>query len=181
MKFCSECGHPVEYRVPEGDNLPRAVCPQCGTVHYTNPNMVLGCVVEHGSALLLCKRSIEPRSGKWTVPAGFMENGETLEEAAMRETREEALAEVTLGGLLALVNVPQANQVHIFFRATLKDGKYGAGSETTDARLFEPDDIPWSEIAFPSVDFAIRRFLADRAAGSQQVHLTRSVRPKRFR
>ena len=180
MKFCSECSHPVERKIPDGDNMPRDVCPQCHIVHYSNPKMVLGCLVEEGSRILLCKRSIEPRSGFWTLPAGFMENGETIEEAALRETREEALAEVDLGRLLAIVNVPQASQVHMFFCATLKDGQYGAGSETTDAELFEADDIPWSEIAFPSVDYALRRFLADRASGNTEVHLTRVVRPRHF-
>src|SRR5450432_933339 len=119
MKYCGNCGNAVEFRVPDGDNLPRAVCPSCQAIHYENPKLVVGCVPEHDGWILLCKRAIEPRLGYWTVPAGFMENGETLAAAAARESREEALADVTVGSLLAVVNIVHAHQVHVMFRAVL--------------------------------------------------------------
>ena len=153
MKYCSSCGAPVSLRIPAGDNLERYVCDDCGTIHYQNPRMVVGCVPEHEGRILLCKRAIEPRLGYWTVPAGFMENGETLEAAAIRETDEEAMAKVELGPLFAVVNVPHAHQVHLMFKARLLDGSYGAGHESREAELYAEEDIPWTEIAFPSVDY----------------------------
>ncbi len=179
MKFCSNCASPVSREIPPGDNLPRFVCHACDIVHYQNPNMVLGCVVDCDGRILLCKRSIEPRKGYWTIPAGFMENHETIEQAAIRETREEACATVELGSLLALVNVPHANQVHITFRSRLVDGQFAAGEETEQVDLFEPGEIPWDEIAFPSVSFALQRYLDDIATGRDQVHITRVDRLKR--
>ncbi len=119
MKFCSNCGHGVETRVPDGDHLPRHVCPACEAIHYVNPKIVVGCVPEHDGRILLCKRAIEPRLGWWTIPAGFMENGETLQAGAARECWEEALARVEIGSLLAIANVVHAHQVHVFFRAHL--------------------------------------------------------------
>jgi ADP-ribose pyrophosphatase YjhB (NUDIX family) len=177
MKFCSTCGSPVEHRVPEGDSLPRHVCTHCGAIHYSNPRMVVGCVPEAGSRILLCKRAIEPRCGYWTVPAGFMENDETLAEAAARETLEEAMAQVEIRDLFAVVDVVHARQVHVMFRATLLGEAFGAGHETLEADLFEPGRIPWDEIAFPSVRFALERFLADREAGLERLHTTTLSRP----
>lgn len=172
MKFCSQCGQPVELKIPPGDNLPRYVCTACGTVHYRNPTMVVGCVPDHEERILLCRRSIEPRAGYWTVPAGFLENGETLAEAAARETLEEAMATVSIGRLFAIANVTHARQVHIMFEGVLLGDTFGAGHETLEAALFADVDIPWSEIAFPSVEFALRRYLEDRASGEQRLHLT---------
>ncbi|MEJ2514329.1 MAG: NUDIX hydrolase [Gammaproteobacteria bacterium] len=177
MKFCSACGNPVEHRVPEGDSLPRHVCPACGTIHYSNPRMVVGCVPEYGSRILLCRRAIEPRYGFWTVPAGFMENDETLAQAAARETLEEALARVEIRDLFAIVDVVHARQVHVMFRATLPEAEFGAGAESLEVELFEPDEIPWKDIAFPSVAFALERFLEDRAAGLERLHTTALNRP----
>jgi len=162
--------------VPEGDHLPRNVCPSCGTIHYENPNIVVGCVVEFEGLLLLCRRAIEPRRGFWTFPAGFMENGETLEAGAARESQEEALARVTIDSLLAVINIPEARQVHIFFRGHMEDGEFGAGPESLESKLVAPAQIPWDEIAFPSTRFALEKFLADRAAGSHQTHLTTLAR-----
>jgi ADP-ribose pyrophosphatase YjhB (NUDIX family) len=159
MKFCSECGTAVEVRVPDGDHLPRLVCPSCATVHYQNPKVVVGCVPEYEGRLLLCKRAIEPRHGYWTIPAGFMENGETLQAGAARECWEEALARVEIGSLLAIANVVHAHQVHVFFRARLPRPEYGAGAESLEVALYRPDEIPWPEIAFPSTEFALRRYL----------------------
>jgi ADP-ribose pyrophosphatase YjhB (NUDIX family) len=172
MKFCSQCGARVEFRVPPGDHLARFVCEQCGTVHYQNPRVVVGCVPEHQGRLLLCRRAIEPRRGYWTVPAGFMENGETLQQGAARESREEALAEVEIGSLLSVVHVLHAHQVHVFFRARMRSPGFGAGAESLEVDLVRPEDIPWSELAFPSTEFTLRRYLEDLAAGSDQHHFT---------
>jgi ADP-ribose pyrophosphatase YjhB (NUDIX family) len=172
MKFCSQCGGAVQLRVPEGDNLPRHVCDACGAIHYVNPRLVVGCVPEHQGRILLCRRAIEPRRGYWTVPAGFMENGETLQEAAARESREEALAEVDVGSLLTVVHVLHAEQVHVFFRATLAAERYAAGPESLEVALVAPQEIPWDDIAFPSTDYTLRRYLEDRAAGTEDHHFT---------
>jgi ADP-ribose pyrophosphatase YjhB (NUDIX family) len=177
MKYCSQCGAPVELMVPAGDTRSRHVCPRCGTIHYQNPKIVVGCVPEHEGRILLCKRAIEPRLGYWTVPAGFMENGETLEAGAARESQEEALASVDIGSLLAVVNVVHAHQVHVFFRARLARPGYGAGEESLAVDLVAPEDIPWAELAFPSTEFALRRYLDDRATGAETVHLTQFDRP----
>jgi ADP-ribose pyrophosphatase YjhB (NUDIX family) len=149
-------------RVPEGDSLPRQVCDHCGFVHYVNPRLVVGCVVVHENRLLLCRRAIEPRRGYWTVPAGFMEERETTAAGAAREALEEARARVEVGPLLALYNVPRISQVHLFYRARLLEPRFGAGEETLEARLFEWDEIPWPELAFPSVRFALRAYAATR-------------------
>ena len=172
MKFCDECGAPVRLRVPPGDNLPRHVCDTCGKIHYHNPLLVVGCVPEHEGRILLCRRAIEPRRGYWTVPAGFMENDETLQQAAQRESREEALADVTIGSLLSVVHVLHARQVHVFFRATLPTASYGVGAESLEVTLVEPGQIPWEDIAFPSTEFALRRYLEDKAAGREQHYFT---------
>lgn len=172
MKYCSECGAPVALRIPPGDHLPRHVCDACGTIHYQNPRLVVGCVPEYEGRILLCKRAIEPRLGYWTVPAGFMENGETLQQAAARETYEEALAQVEIGSLLAVVHVLHARQVHVFFRAALRTAEHGPGAESLEVRLVAPADVPWSELAFPSTEFALRHYLEDRTAGRQPHHFT---------
>ncbi len=170
--FCSFCGSPTVIRVPEGDQRPRQVCDACGTVHYENPRIVVGCVPEHEGRILMCRRAIEPRRGYWTVPAGFMENGETLEAGAARECFEEACASVEIGSLLAVVNIHEAHQVHVFFRARLATPGFGIGQESLETRLVEPGDIPWRDVAFPSTQFAMERYLADRAAGASGVHMT---------
>jgi ADP-ribose pyrophosphatase YjhB (NUDIX family) len=172
MNFCTDCGKPLELRVPEGDSIPRHICTGCGKVHYVNPLIVVGCVPEAGNRILLCRRAIEPRSGYWTVPAGFMENGETLVQGAARETMEEAMARVEIRDLLAVVDVISARQVHLMYRATLLDGGFGAGAESLEVKLFEPEDIPWDEIAFQSVRFALEKCLEDRAEGVARLHTT---------
>lgn len=170
MKFCSHCGAPVELGIPPGDNLPRHICTHCATVHYQNPRMVVGCIAEWEGRILLCRRAIEPRHGLWTLPAGFMENGETVADAAARETREEACAEVEIGSLFALVNVPHIHQVHLFYTARLRDGRFGAGSESLESRLFAENEIPWPEMAFRSVRFALSAWLDDRRQGCFGLH-----------
>jgi len=179
VKFCSNCAQPVALRQPEGDHLPRYVCDACGMVHYQNPKLVVGCVPEYEGRILLCRRAIEPRLGYWTIPAGFMENGETTQEAARRESVEEAMAEVDIGSLLAVVHVLHADQVHVMFRATLPKPEFGAGEESLEVVLFDEPELPWQDIAFRSVDFALRRYLEDRRAGLDRHHFTAiDLRPR---
>jgi len=170
MNFCSHCGQPVALAIPPGDHLPRFLCKACGVIHYENPKLVVGCVPELDGRILICKRAIEPRRGYWTIPAGFMENDETLQQAAARECQEEALADVEIGSLLVVAHVLSARQVHVFFRAHLPTPSFGAGPESLEVDLVKPADIPWSDIAFPSTEFALRRYLEDRAAGAEQHH-----------
>lgn len=169
MKYCSRCGANVERRIPDDDNRERWVCARCETVHYQNPLVVVGCVPERDGRILLCKRAIEPRYGYWTVPAGFMELGESLAEGAARETLEEALAEVEIGHLFASIDVIDAGQVHLFFTAKLLGG-YGVGAESLETRLFTEDEIPWDEIAFRSGRYALERYFEDRGA-NHGVHI----------
>lgn len=176
MNYCAACGQAVVMEVPAGDNRPRAVCHACGAIHYENPRMVVGCVPEFDGQVLLCRRSIEPRAGYWTLPAGFMELGETLAEAALRETWEEARARVELGPLFALVDVVQAGQVHAFFTARLPAAEFAPGEETLETRLFAPAGIPWAELAFPSVRIALERHLENRRLGRQDLYLTAAPR-----
>jgi len=170
MKFCSACGASVALTIPDGDHLPRYVCTACKTVHYENPRIITGCVPEWQGKILLCKRAIEPRRGYWTIPAGFMENGEAVQDGAAREAMEEALARVKIGSLLAIVNVIRAHQVHIMFRAQLLGGEFGVGPESLESQLYAPSEIPWDDIAFLSVEFALRRYLEDRQAGLERSH-----------
>lgn len=170
MKFCSTCGHAVVAKIPDGDHLPRFVCEACGTIHYQNPRIIAGCIPEWEGRILLCRRAIEPRRGFWTVPAGFMENGEAVQDAAAREAQEEALADVEIGSLVSIINVIRAHQVHIIFRARLRNTDFGVGPESLEVALYEEQDIPWPEIAFLSVEFALRRYLDDRRAGRELTH-----------
>jgi ADP-ribose pyrophosphatase YjhB (NUDIX family) len=172
MNFCSTCGSPVSLRNPEGDHLARYVCDACGVVHYQNPKLIVGCVPEHQGRILLCRRAIEPRLGFWTIPAGFMENGETTQEGAQRESLEEAQARVEIGSLLAVVHVLHADQVHVMFRANLPEPQFGPAPESLEVGLFSEDEIPWSDIAFRSVDFALRRYFEDRRRGVENHYFT---------
>lgn len=185
MKFCSECAHPVSLSIPDGDNRPRYVCSNCGAIHYQNPKMVLGSIPvwdEGGDMrILLCKRAIEPRLGYWTLPAGFMENNETTSNAAIRETIEEAGANIQLHELFSLLNVPHVHQVHMFYRATLLDLNYEAGVESLEVKLFSADEIPWDDIAFPTVSQTLKFFLADHATlkdgGNYHFHTADITKP----
>ncbi len=160
MKFCSSCGGTVSLRVPKDDNRERHICDDCGVVHYRNPLIVVGCVAERDGKILLCKRAIEPRYGYWTVPAGFMELGETAAGGAARETLEEALASVELGHLFAMVDVVDAGQVHLFFTGKLV-GDFGAGEESLESAMFSQGEIPWDDIAFQSGTFALKKYFED--------------------
>jgi ADP-ribose pyrophosphatase YjhB (NUDIX family) len=162
MNFCSHCGHPVALRIPAGDNRPRYVCEECGLVHYQNPNIVAGCLPVWGEQVLLCRRAIEPRLGYWTLPAGFMENAETLEQAARRETDEEACARVDGLHLYTLFDLPHISQVHVFFRAELADADFAVGPESLEVRLFSESEIPWGELAFTTVARTLECYFADR-------------------
>ena len=165
MNFCSNCGGQVAKKIPDRDTKERWVCDACGKIHYQNPLIVVGCVPEKDGKILLCKRAIEPRYGCWTVPAGFMELGETLAQGAARETMEEACAEVRIGHLFASVDVVQAGQVHLFFTADLLSG-FAPGDESLEVAMFARDEIPWDEIAFRSGRFALKKYLEDAGANN---------------
>ncbi len=171
MKFCSHCGSEVSFDFVEGDNRKRFVCTGCHTIHYTNPNVVVGALVHWGDKVLLCKRAIEPRYGYWNLPAGYLEDGEKSEEGAAREVWEEAGAEVVIEGVHAVYNLPQANQVYIHFIGELKDGIYSNGPESIETALFTEEEIPWNEMAFTSSYFALKRYFEDRRNGQRKTHL----------
>lgn len=168
--YCPQCGKPVSQRIPAGDNRLRNVCDACGHIHYENPRMVLGAIAEWQGRILLCRRAIEPRAGFWTLPAGFMENGESTQAAAARETREEACAQVEQTRLFALIDVPQIDQTHIFYRGVLAGGKHAPGEESLETALFHEDEIPWSQLAFRTVRLALEHYFSDRRAGAFGQH-----------
>ena len=171
INHCRQCGSAVENRIPDdGDTKLRAVCSACHTIHYINPLNVVGTIPLWGDKVLLCKRNIEPRKGKWTLPAGFMELGETTAEGAARETVEEAGAQFEMQALFSLINVARVGQVHLFYRATLLSPEFAPGTETQEAMLFDEADIPWDEIAFRTVKETLEHFFADRRAGHFGFH-----------
>jgi len=171
IRHCKTCGGATEYRIPADDNRDRAVCTACGTIHYENPLNVVGTVPVWGDQVLLCRRNIEPRYGLWTLPAGFMELGETLEQGAARETEEEAGAHFEMQGLLTVLSVVRVGQLHLYFRARLLDAEFAPGPETIEARLFREDEIPWDELAFRTVRETLRYYFADREKGQFGVHV----------
>ncbi|MBT8085046.1 MAG: NUDIX hydrolase [Woeseia sp.] len=176
MKYCARCGVPVTRKIPAGDNRERWCCEGCNTVHYQNPLIVVGCVPKRDDKVLLCRRAIEPRRGYWTVPAGFMELGETMAEGAARETQEEACAEVRIGYPFASVDIVDAGQVHVFFTADLL-GDFAAGEESLEVALFREDEIPWHDIAFRSGEFALKKYYEDRGKNNGlHVHSVRRHR-----
>jgi ADP-ribose pyrophosphatase YjhB (NUDIX family) len=170
MIFCPQCAAPTQRQIPADDNRLRDVCTSCGLVHYENPKMVLGTLPVWEGRVLLCRRAIEPRYGLWTLPAGFMELGESTEEGALRETQEEAGARVQLGPLFSVFDVVQANQVHLFFLADMVSPALDPGPETLEARLFAEEEVPWDTLAFRSVRGTLERYFADRRAGRFGVH-----------
>lgn len=172
IQHCRQCGSKVAYRLPDdGDTKERAICIDCKTVHYENPLNVVGTVPYWGTKVLLCKRNIEPRFGKWTLPAGFMELNETTAEGAARETVEEAGAAFELQDLFSLINVPRVGQVHLFYRARLLSDVFDPGFETLETRLFGEDEIPWDDIAFRTVRATLEMYFADRRAGNYLMHV----------
>ncbi len=158
MNYCSLCGATVSKRIPDGDNLPRFVCDTCEAVHYQNPKIVTGCIIRWEDRILLCRRAIEPRYGLWTIPAGFMELGETTHLAAARETYEEAQAVVQIDGLFAVYNIPHVSQVYIIYRAHLEAPEFAPGEESLETELFLEQEIPWDELAFPVVRASLVRY-----------------------
>ena len=170
MNFCSKCGSPLQLEVPAGDNRPRHVCPACGAIHYQNPKMVVGCIPEWRDKILLCRRAIEPKYGLWTLPAGFMENGETTAEGAARETLEEAGARVEVLGLYSMISLPDINQVYLVFRARLLHEDFIPGEESLEARLFSEHEIPWEEMAFRTIETTLKRYFSDRRAGDYPLY-----------
>jgi len=162
MNYCSACGEAVVFRVPPGDDRERFMCEHCATVHYTNPRVVTGCLVTWEDRVLLCKRAIEPRRGYWTLPAGFLENGEAAEAGAVRETWEEARAEVVLDDLYTVFSLPHISQIYMFYRARLERQEFAAGDETEDIGLFREGDVPWRELAFPVIRETLEHYFHDR-------------------
>lgn len=172
IKHCKNCGTSVVYRVPDdGDTKERAVCPSCHTIHYENPLNIVGTLPHLGDKVLLCKRNIEPRWGKWTLPAGFMELHETTAEGASRETVEEAGAQFDLEHLFSVLNVARMGQVHLFYTARLLSDQFDPGHETIEARLFTEAEVPWEDIAFRTVKETLERYFADRRAGQLSFHV----------
>lgn len=171
IKHCQACGTPVVRRIPDdGDTRERAICPTCGKIHYVNPLMVVGTVPYWGDRVLLCRRAIEPRLGKWTLPAGFMELDETMAEGAARETDEEAGARIELGMLFSAISIPRVGQVHFFHLARLLDERFDPGPETLEARLFRETEVPWDELAFLTVTRTLEMFFSDRRKGVFNFH-----------
>ncbi|HJF27599.1 MAG TPA: NUDIX hydrolase, partial [Acinetobacter lwoffii] len=162
MNFCVNCGHTTTDKIPLGDQQLRKVCTTCGYIHYINPKIICGALVVWENKVLLCRRAIEPRYGLWTLPAGYMELFETMEQGAARETREEAEAEIEIEQLYCMYNIPRIGQIYVLFKSTLLNGKFGAGEETIESQLFEEENIPWSELAFPSVEQTLRHYFEDR-------------------
>lgn len=166
LNFCSVCGQGTEIAVPEGDNRLRAICPSCRTIHYQNPKIVVGCLPVWEDRILLCRRAIEPRHGLWTLPAGFMENGESAAEGAMREAMEEANAKVEITHLYTTYSIPSISQVYIMFLARLLDPAVSAGPESLEVQLVREEEIPWDSLAFVMVRRTLQHFLEDRRTGA---------------
>jgi ADP-ribose pyrophosphatase YjhB (NUDIX family) len=161
MNFCSLCGNPVNLLVPEGDNRERHVCGHCDTIHYQNPRIIAGCIPTFDDKVLLCRRAIEPRLGLWTLPAGFMENGETTLQGALRECEEEANARINDPILSGVFDIPYINQVYMFYRGIMSDSDFSPGAESLEVALFHEHEIPWDELAFPVMELALHHHFED--------------------
>jgi len=170
IRFCQSCGHAVKQAIPEGDNRSRAVCESCGFIHYENPKIIVGCLLEWHGKVLLCKRAIEPRHGFWTLPAGFMENEETSLDGAAREAREEACAECDDLSLFAVYNLPRISQVYMMYFGRLRNGKATAGEETLEVGLYRQSEVPWDDLAFPVVTETLTRYFERRQDRTREVH-----------
>ncbi|RKZ37829.1 MAG: NUDIX hydrolase [Gammaproteobacteria bacterium] len=179
MRYCSSCGASVSLQTPPGDDRPRFVCGDCATIHYQNPRIITGCIPEWEDSVLLCRRAIEPRHGLWTLPAGFMENGETTAEGAVRETLEEANARVEVLGPFAVFDIPRINQVYLLFRARLLDTDFSPGAESLEVQLFREAEIPWSELAFPVIERVLPLYYEDLRLGAFAWH-TGVIRQRRL-
>jgi ADP-ribose pyrophosphatase YjhB (NUDIX family) len=146
--------------VPDGDNRERLICGDCGFIQYDNPKIVVGAVATWEGRILMCKRAIEPARGRWTIPAGYMELGESPEQGAAREAVEEACATLAIGALIGVYSIPRIGQVQLIYRASMVDGAFAAGTESLEAALYAWDEIPWDEIAFPTVRWALEDWRA---------------------
>lgn len=171
MKFCSACGGAIELRIPPDDNRARYICTACGVIHYQNPRMVIGSIPVWQDKVLLCRRAIEPQFGKWTLPGGFMENGESTTQAAIRETLEEACARISIIDLYSMYSLPHIDQVHLFFRAELLDLDFGPGQESLEVKLFSEAEIPWDELAFRPVRYSLEHYFTERERGQFGLHV----------
>lgn len=178
MKYCCECASPVSLKIPEGDTLPRYVCDHCQTIHYQNPKVITGCIPIWEEKILLCRRAIEPRYGKWTLPAGFMENNETTQQGAARETMEEAQALVSDMQLFGVFNIPHISQVYVMFRANMTSGHFAATHESLETQLFTEDTIPWDELAFPVVHECLKLYFSDKKHHLFSTHFGDIIRDK---
>ncbi|MFT7287828.1 MAG: ADP-ribose pyrophosphatase YjhB (NUDIX family) [Halieaceae bacterium] len=178
MKYCSVCGGGIQLRVPPGDDRDRFICSDCDHIHYVNPRVIVGCLPIFEDKVLLCKRAIEPRYGYWTLPAGFMENGETTEQGAARETWEEVRAKVSNVHLYRVFDVPYISQVYMFYRCTVDDGLFGVGPESLESALYTQEEIPWDEIAFPVVHETLKAYFSDRERDEFPVAV-REIAPRR--
>jgi ADP-ribose pyrophosphatase YjhB (NUDIX family) len=159
MNFCSNCGSDqIVQEIPTDDHRLREICKNCDTIHYSNPNMVVGCLIEHNGKIMLAKRGIEPRKNYWNLPCGFLENGETIEEGAIREVLEETGAQVSLGHLHAVYNLPHAQQVYLIFVASMLNEHFETTVESTEIQFFNKNEIPWTDIAFSSNTFALEQY-----------------------
>ena len=170
QKFCTVCGSPTEFKIPDGDNKERAVCTVCGHIHYQNPKVVSGCILEWEDKVLLCKRATEPRSGFWTLPAGFLENNETVAEGALRETREEANAVSSKIKLFFMCDLRHISQIYMMYIGKLSNGEYSAGPESEEVKLFAETEIPWNDIAFTVIEKTLRLYFQDKKKGNFSIH-----------
>lgn len=189
MKFCSQCGNPLTLRIPEQDDRERHVCDHCGVIHYQNPRIIVCSIPTWQNKVLLCKRAIEPRYGLWTLPGGFMENGESTQDAAVRETHEEACASIKVHDLYSLYNVMHINQVHLFFRSSLLSPEFAPGAESLEVALFSENEVPWQDLAFPAVASTLKHYFRDLSEGTFTLRLAdvvidadnrRLIRPLNF-
>ncbi|HEU0196587.1 MAG TPA: NUDIX hydrolase [Nevskiaceae bacterium] len=170
MKFCSQCGHPMQRRIPDGDHFEREVCDHCGYIQYYNPKVIVGCIPVWQQRIVMCRRSIEPRLGYWTFPAGFMELHETAAEGAAREAAEESGVPVTVDDLLAVIDLPHVGQIYMLYRGRAQSAAVHPTDETSEVRLMTEAEIPWDRIAFPTISHGLKFFFADRAAGHYSIH-----------
>ena len=172
IKFCTQCGSSkIDFSIPENDNRPRFICIDCSYIHYLNPKIVVGCIPAYEDKVLICKRSIAPRKGFWTIPCGFMENAETAEEGAQRETLEEANARVKIKSLHTVYSLPHINQVYLLFLSELQDLDFSAADETEEVKLVNEDELPFDRLAFTSINFALKNYFEDRRLNRSMVHI----------
>ncbi|HIF87705.1 MAG TPA: NUDIX hydrolase [Gammaproteobacteria bacterium] len=180
MNFCTDCGHTLVVRIPAGDTVSRFVCDECQTVHYQNPKLITGCITHWKGKILLCRRAIEPRVGSWTLPAGYMELGESLEQAALREVREETGAKIRLDSLYSVFDIEHIDHVYIIYRGVMLGPEIVVGSECSEVHLFEPAEIPWDNIYYPAIKELLLRYKDDLASNSFSLYAGTSEKGKIF-